>query len=209
MYKLFGEPGWGSALIEAQLQWYQLPFEFESVGDLFRSHGARERLTRVNPLAQIPTLVMPDGQVITESAAITLYLADITKSDELVPAADSPERCAFLRWLVFLIANIYPTFTYKDDPSRFVTDKSAQEDFSKNVGQYRSRLWKIVEEAVQTEQFPTNRSFSALDIYLCVMTRWQPGRDWFAQHCPAVYNIARRVDGHPKLMACWQHNFPE
>ncbi len=36
MYKLFGEPGWGSALIEAQLEWYQLPFEFESVGDLFR-----------------------------------------------------------------------------------------------------------------------------------------------------------------------------
>lgn len=208
MYTLFGEPGWGSALIEAQLEWYQLPFEFESVGDLFRSASARDRLSEVNPLAQIPTLVMPDGQVITESAAITLHLADITQSNELVPPAGSPERSAFLRWLIFLIANIYPTFTYNDEPSRFVSNKSAQDDFSKNVDQYRWRLWRIVEKAIQTRQYP-DLSFSALDIYLCVMTRWQPGRDWFAQHCPEVYNIARRVDAHPRLLTCWQHNFPE
>lgn len=151
---------------------------------------------------------MPDGKVITESAAITLHLADITKNNELVPATDSPERSAFLRWLVFLVANIYPTFTYNDDPSRFVSDTSAQEDFSDKVGQYRLRLWKIVEDAVQTGQLPINMPFSALDIYLCVMTRWQPGRDWFAQHCPEIYNIARRMDTHPKLTACWQHNFP-
>jgi hypothetical protein len=32
----------------------------------------------------------------------------------------APERAKFLRWLVFIVANIYPTFTYADDPSRFV-----------------------------------------------------------------------------------------
>src|SRR5262245_6605486 len=93
---LYGEPGWGSVLVEAQLEWLGLPYMFEAVGDLFESAEARERLRRVNPLAQIPTLVLPDGAVMTESAAITLYLADLTGRDDLVPGPGAPERAAFL-----------------------------------------------------------------------------------------------------------------
>src|SRR5262245_4684758 len=35
--RLFGEPGWGSSVVEAQLDWYGLPYDFERVGDLFKS----------------------------------------------------------------------------------------------------------------------------------------------------------------------------
>ncbi len=102
MYRLYGRPGWGSVIAEAQLAWYGLPFEFDEVGDLFESGEARMRLAKVNPLAQIPTLVLPDGGVMTESAAITLHLADImgagiAKADRLVPDAGDPSRPQFLR----------------------------------------------------------------------------------------------------------------
>ncbi len=40
-FRLFGEPGWGSVIVEAQLEWYGLEFEFERVGDLFESAEAR------------------------------------------------------------------------------------------------------------------------------------------------------------------------
>src|SRR5437868_13539616 len=111
-YTLWGRAGWGSAIVEAQLAWYGLPFRLEPVGDLLREPQARAALEKVNPLAQIPTLVMPDGAVMSESAAITLLLADITGQDSLVPGPRSAERANFLRWLVFIVANIYPTFTY-------------------------------------------------------------------------------------------------
>jgi GST-like protein len=35
MYRLFARPGWGSALVEAQLAWYGLPYEIENLDDLF------------------------------------------------------------------------------------------------------------------------------------------------------------------------------
>ena len=35
--RLFGEPGWGSAIVETQLVWYGLEHDFERVGDLFKS----------------------------------------------------------------------------------------------------------------------------------------------------------------------------
>ena len=84
-YKLYGRVGWGSTIVEAQLEWYGLPFDFEPVGDLIRSPDTRAKLEKVNPLAQVPTLVMPDGSVMSESAAITILLADLTGEDSLVP----------------------------------------------------------------------------------------------------------------------------
>jgi len=97
-YRLYGRAGWGSAIVEAQLAWYGLPYAFEPVGDLFKEPDARARLEKVNPLAQVPTLVLPDGTVMSESAAITLLLADITGRDSLVPGPQSAERASFLRW---------------------------------------------------------------------------------------------------------------
>ena len=124
-YVLHGRPGWGSAIVEAQLAWYGLPFRFVDSGDLLASAQAQERLRPLNPLAQVPVLELPDGQVMSESAAITLHLADLTGRDDLVPGPRQRERAAFLRWLVFLVANVYPTFTYGDLPERFVTTARA------------------------------------------------------------------------------------
>jgi len=89
-YTLYGRAGWGSTIVEAQLVWYELPFKFEPLGDLFKSPEARAKLEKVNPLAQVPTLVLPDGSVMSESAAITLLLADITGDDSLVPGPGAP-----------------------------------------------------------------------------------------------------------------------
>jgi GST-like protein len=206
MYRLFARPGWGSVLVETQLAWYGLPCEIEDVDDLFASAEARERLRPVNPLAQVPTLILPDGQVLTESAAITLHLADATRSADLVPGPDEEPRPAFLRWLVFLVANVYPTFTYADDPARFVEGEAAQRAFETNIGAYRQRLWRQVEAAAGAPWFLGPR-FSALDIYIAAMTRWQPRRSWFEENCPRLCAIALRADAEPRLDAIWRRNF--
>lgn len=206
-YTLWGRPGWGSALVEAQLDWYGLPYTYEAVDDLFKSPEARARLEKVNPLAQVPTLVLPDGSVMSESAAITLLLADITGQDSLVPGPGAPERAKFLRWLVFLVANIYPTFTYADDPSRFVSVGAARDPFRAATDAYAQRLWKQVEGAAGAPWFLGER-FSALDIYVGVMTRWRPRRGWFETETPRLFAIARRVDARPELVPVWQRNYP-
>jgi GST-like protein len=206
MYKLFARPGWGSTLVEAQLAWYGLPFELEDVDDLFASAAAREHLAAVNPMAQVPALVLPGGKVMTESAAITLHLADIAGRAALVPAAGEAERAKFLRWLIFLVANIYPTFTYIDDPTRFAPVQAAAQ-FAENVARYRESLWGMVEREAGEEWF-LGRRFSALDLYLAVMTRWRPRRAWFAARCPALHAIALRAEALPELAQVWQRNFP-
>jgi GST-like protein len=206
-YTLWGRAGWGSTMVEAQLVWYGLPYSFEAVGDLLREPDSRAALQKVNPLAQVPTLVLPDGQVMSESAAITLLLADIAGSEALVPGPAAPERASFLRWLVFIVANIYPTFTYADDPARFVSVNAARDPFRAATDAYAQRLWRQVETQARAPWFLGER-FSALDIYVGVMTRWRPKRGWFETETPKLFAIARRADAKPELADVWKRNFP-
>ena len=206
-YRLYGREGWGSAIVEAQLTWYGLPFTFETVGDLIRSPDARAKLEKVNPLAQVPTLVMPDGSVMSESAAITLLLADLTGKDSLVPGPLAPERGKFLRWVVFIVANIYPTFTYADDPARFISVDAARDPFRAATDAYAQRLWRQVDSHAGSPWFLGER-FSALDIYVDIMTRWRPKRGWFESEAPRLFAIARRADQVAELRPVWARNFP-
>ncbi|MEO1089443.1 MAG: glutathione S-transferase family protein [Pseudomonadota bacterium] len=203
---LYGRPGWGSVLIEAQLVWYGIPFTIAEVGDLFVEEAARQRLAEVNPLAQVPTVVDADGELLTESAAITLWLAERTASAELVPAPDAPERAQFLRWLVFLVANVYPTYTYVDDPARFVPDAAARSGFAQTVGDYRARLYAMLDGTAAMPWFLGER-FSALDLYVAAMSYWEPGRHWFAAEAPKLLAIARTTETLPKIAHVFERNF--
>jgi GST-like protein len=207
MYTLHGRHGWGSVLAEAQLEWYGLPYKFIEVGDLFQDSSARARLARLNPLGQVPVLMLPDGEVMTETAAITLHLADAAKSLDLVPDPTDPMRPRFLRWLVFIVANIYPTFTYGDVPERFVPDATAAKGFRARLDDYQKALWRMVEPEAQAPWFLGER-FSALDIYLCAMARWRPNRPWFEANAPKLVGAADRCAALPKLTPVWLRNYP-
>jgi GST-like protein len=206
-FTVFGRAGWGSAIVEAQLAWYGLPFTVEPVGDLLRDPPSRKKIEAINPLAQLPTVVCPDGTVMSESAAITLLLADLTGKNTLVPEPHSTGRAPFLRWLVFIVANIYPTFTYADVPSRFVEVEAAQAPFVKTLDAYRQNLWRQLESVAAGPWFLGER-FSALDLYIAVMTHWGPKRPWFETETPRLAAIARRADGLPQLAETWRRNWP-
>lgn len=205
-FTLYGRPGWGSVLVEPQLALYGFDYEMIDCGDLFGDEEARQRLAKVNPLMQVPTLVLPNGRIMTESAAITLHLADLAKSNKLVPSPDDPTRAEFLRWLIFLVASLYPTFAFGDVPTRFVADPEAAKDYKAKVCAYRESMWHMVEGAARAPWFLGDR-FSAIDLYLVAMTYWFPRREWFAAHAPKLTTIAKTTEGAPKLSEIWKRNF--
>ena len=206
MHTLYARPGWGSAIVELQLAHYAIPHEIIDLDDLFASESARARLAPLNPITQVPTLVLPSGEVLTESAAITLHLADLpTGRPTLVPPPGDPTRPAFLRWLVFMVANIYPTFTYADVPARFIDHEPARQPFRDKVDAYARRLWLQVEAAAQTPWF-TGPTLTAMDLYIAVMTQWRPNRVWFEPNTPRLFAIAKAVEALPEFAAVWQRN---
>jgi GST-like protein len=205
-YVLLVEKGWGSAIVEAMLTLAGLPYTAEPA-----NYGAsgpdRERLTSLNPLGQVPVLILPDGSAMTESAAMVLHIGDVAPAAGLVPPSDAPSRVAFLRWLVFLVAAVYPTFTYGDTPSRFVSGEAAGGELRASTDRQREALWRLVEGSIAPSPWWLGSQFTALDVYVAVMTQWRPRRAWFSENCPKLHAIAQAVDTRPELAAVWRRNF--
>ena len=202
-WRVFTARGWGSVLAEAVLSSAGIPYERDEV-DPSEPGPGRDRLRAANPLGQLPTVVLPDGAVLTESAAIVLHVAELVPEAGLAPPPGAPDRAAFLRWLVFLVAAVYPTFTYGDEPARWVT--TASDELRRSTDEHRKKLWKQLEGVAAGPWFLGER-FSALDIYIGVMTRWRPGRAWFAKSCPRLHAIAEAADGRPAIASLLAANF--
>jgi glutathione S-transferase len=67
---------------------------------------------RLNPMGKVPTLTDGDA-VVTETAAICLYLADRYGYGRLAPKVEDPARAAYLRWAVFSTAVLEPAYQTK------------------------------------------------------------------------------------------------
>jgi GST-like protein len=206
MYTLYGAPGWGSVIAEAALDLAALPYQVEDVKVTEPGPG-RDKLLALNPLGQVPTLVLPGGAIMTESAAIVLHVNDLAPAAGLVPPPDDALRPVFLRWLVFLVSQVYPTFTYYDFPARWVGGEAAQADMKERLGEYRKRLWRQFEGQAAASPWFLGERFSALDVYVWAMTRWQPKRAWFAAECPKLTAIATKADADSRLAKVQRRNF--
>jgi GST-like protein len=205
IHTLYGVPGWGSALAEAALTKAEVSFEFVDVDGFDRPGPARQKLLAINPLAQVPTLVLPNGEVLTESAAIMLHLSECFPLAGLAPPAGDVVRPAFLRRLVWLTAALYPTFTYADYPERWAP--SAPDELKASIARHRQELWLQWEHEVEPAPWVLGPRFSALDIYVATMSRWAPRRTWLDEHCPKLMSAARAADALPDLRPVWRRNF--
>ncbi|HET9626043.1 MAG TPA: cupin domain-containing protein [Kofleriaceae bacterium] len=202
-WKVLGTRGCGSVLVEAALTLAEIAYDREEV-DYEHPGPGRDRLRAVNPLGQVPAVILPDGAVMTESAAIVMYIDELVPAAGLLPRPGDPLRRDALRWLIFLVAAVYPTFTYGDDPAKWVGDAGPR--LRDATEAHRQSLWRQVEASVRGPWLLGAR-FSILDAYVAVMTHWRPRRAWFAEHCPKLAAIAAAADREPRLRALWAASF--
>ncbi|AGE94581.1 glutathione S-transferase family protein [Citrobacter farmeri] len=202
MIKVYGAPGWGSAISELMLTLADIPYRFVDVSGFNNEGPQRDLLQKINPLCQVPTLTLENGEVMTETAAIALMVLD--RRPDLAPPVESTERQQFQRLLIWLVANIYPTFTYADYPERWVPDAPAQ--LKKNCIEYRKSLYLWLNGQLSAEPYAFGEQLTLIDCYLCVMRTWGPGHDWFQGNTPNISAIADAVCQRAELRQVLKNN---
>lgn len=206
-FLVYGAKGSGSVPVEATLTLLGLPYEVVEA-PAWESDAERDKVATVNPLRQVPALVLPSGEVMTESAAILMWLAEQHPKARLAPPAGDPHRAAYLRWMTFIPAAIYSMFWVRDDPSRLAADEAAADLIKQRTAARIAECWRLMDAQATPRRYLLGDELGALDIYVAVVSRWTPRRRRFYQEAPKMSDVVRRVDAEPRLVDFWARRFP-
>jgi GST-like protein len=209
MYTLYGSRGSGSASTEAALAVIGAPCRIVETATWERK-DAYDDLLKINPLGQIPTLVLDDGTVLSESAAILIHLADTHPQSALLPPAASSARAQALRGLVFIAANCYAAIGIIDYPERWCTDPDEPTLQRLRAGA-RARLhryWEMFADLFPARSYLGGERLGALDILAAVVSKWSGARAHLQQARPALHEALSRVETHPQVAPVFARHWP-
>ena len=208
-YVLYGARGSGAAAVEMALVLADVRFSKVDAASWEASAG-RDELARVNPLLQIPTLVLPDGSIMTESAAILIHLGLVHAASGLLPASDA-KRAQVLRGLVYIAANCYAAIGVIDYPERWVDapDDATGERIRTGTKARLHHLWDVFADLFPAQPWLNGDMLGALDILATVVSRWSGARAHLASTRPAFSALLDNVEKDARLAPVFAAYWPK
>jgi glutathione S-transferase len=196
MYKLYGRANSGSFAVQVALEEIDAPYERIWVG---REFADVARFREVNPTGRVPALVLPDGTVMFESAAMLIHIALGHPDSQLAPKAGSSAHAVFLQWMVFLSANVYESvlrmyysarYSARGEPDAEAIRQQGSADFCTHLGIIGRSLGPYVLGA----------DYSIADIYLYMLASWYPGeRSDLLARVPELEAHGKLVSARPAV----------
>jgi GST-like protein len=211
MYTLYGKKGSGSASTQIALDIAGAPYRIVETAS-WEPNEAFQELLKVNPLGQIPTLVLPEGGALSESAAILIHLGEAHPRSGLLP--ESPvARAQAVRGLVFIAANCYCAISIIDFPERWCADADSDDAVKERIrAGTRARLhkhWEMFADLFAARPFLGGESLGALDILAAVVSKWAGTRKHLEEQRPAFYATLLRIEAHPNVAAVFAQHWPK
>ncbi len=209
-YVLYTARRSGAASVEVMLGALGLDFELKDATPWSDPPGpCFDELKTVNPLGQLPTLVTPGGEILTESVAVLWTLME-RHPGAWVPPPSSTGRATCLRWMSFAASTVYAAVGVADYPARWTTSRSpAARAAVERAAVARMKLgWDIVAAAFpQEDGFLLGPRPFVCDVYLANLSRWWKMRDYLAEAQPAFAALMARVDALPEVAPVWRRHW--
>ncbi len=203
-YRLFNRVGSGGFVVEAALALAGADFELDEL-DSKPGTPLPDSFREVNAWGQVPTLILPDGSTMTETAAILIHLALSHRDVELAPAPGTPAHGQFLRWLVFANVNVYEAILRRIYPHRYTSDPDAHEATRKSAKVRAKEALAVLDGAVGDGPFLLGEKMCLADVYVAMLFIWcSDGTD--------EPNLARLADGVRRdavVGPLWRRHFGE
>lgn len=184
MYTVYTIPGSCSSGIVVLLERLQLeytPVKREDVDDY----------ASIVPTNQVPALKTEDGQIITEGAAIVLYLLE--KHNSTMLPDDLSQKAEFLRWLMFDYATMHPAYS-KMLAVKFKA-KMDEEERTNVLGQLAegvSAMWAILDKKLEDSKFIVGDQPTVVDYLATIYSSW--GNNFPGTHITMGDNVERMID---------------
>jgi glutathione S-transferase len=164
------------------------PYELKFV-DMMKGDNKAPEIVALNPMGKLPILTDGDA-VVTEAAAICLYLADRYAAGRLAPPLDDPKRATYLRWSLFAPSVIEPGSLAKLSKWEFKPGQAGWGDYDTMV--------KAMEVALEGRDFILGDTFSMADVIFGGTLRYML-RFKMAEPRPLFTAYVERLNQRPAL----------
>jgi len=199
--QLHYHPGNASMTPHLLLRELDVPFELVYVDRAAGMHKSPGYL-KLNPNGLIPVLV-DDGLVLYETAAIVLHLCDMHPQAGLAPAVGTADRAQFYKWLVWLSSTVQAMM-----PHYFYSDRMVAPGNAIGAAEVRSaaeaKLETLLDQidtqlAAHGGPWFLGERFSALDPYAFMLCRWTRGMQRPARTLPHIGPWLQRMLARPAV----------
>ena len=197
MYELHYYPGNASFAPHVVLRELGLPFRLALVDRENNVHKGAAYL-KLNPTGRIPVLVN-GTDVLFETVAICLHLAEQAPEAGLVPEIDDPERAKFLQWLIFMTNTVQPDILMYYYNARYTTDPEGGAAVQKAAARRLMEWFAILENALGTGPYFLGTRYTLLDIYLTMLARWGRNLPHPPRDMAKISALARKVLARPAV----------
>lgn len=204
-YRLYGAKRSGAVMVELALAEIGVEYEFVQTR-LGKGAKDSDPYLVVNPTGKLPALETPDGEILTESAAILLTLAERHPAAGLLPRRRGRARAKAVRWTVFVAAEIYPMIEIVDYPERFVEKEATRALRERARTRIRDR-WLAVESAISGDPWLDVRGPSIADLAIANVSQWSIGKRWRQTNCQAIDQIATALSRRDNTRSIWELHF--
>jgi len=185
---LYHHPFSRASTVVWMLEEIGIDYELRFVDLRAGAHKAPE-LVALNPMGKLP--ILADGaQIVTEVAAIGLYLADRYALGRLAPTPDDPQRGTYLRWSLFAPSVIEPGSMAK---ANGWTAKPSQAGWGTH-----DAMLEAIEFAIHGRDFLLGDQFSMADVIFGGTVRYML-RFKMLDATPTLTAYSERLDARPAL----------
>tara|TARA_Y100000588_G_C14045884_1_gene834958 strand:- start:293 stop:988 length:696 start_codon:yes stop_codon:yes gene_type:complete len=172
MYTLYHQDGTRSGAALLALAEGELVYEVRDV-DISAYDHQREEFLKINPRGLIPTLLTDTGEVICETAAIMMYVADRHQLTELAPLAQESGRGALHDWLFYHVGEVQEAGKRNAYSNRYSTDIADASRIRDKATQTLLERWQIVDKHLaENGPYHLGERFSVVDLYLAITAAW-------------------------------------
>jgi GST-like protein len=194
-FTLYGRPGSGSLAVQVALEEIGVPYERIWVGT---EPAELARYKELNPTGKVPALVLPDGTLMFESAAMLIHLALLNPDAKLAPQPGTTRHAAFLQWMCFLSANVYEAVLRIYYSARYSPRGEADANVIREQGtaDFVNHVSLIVRSL---NPYVLGAEYSIADAYLYMLASWYPDRSELNSRLPALAAHGAKVAARPAI----------
>lgn len=186
------------------IKWAELDIEVE----VMPSGGSRlPAYLAINPHGKVPALVLDDGHILTEAAAILPLLAELTPAVGL-GGADRIERARVAEALGFMIGEVHSDWTPHFAPERFMADGARYPELERATFERLAPQYAFLEAAMADRSWLLFGRRTIADAYLYMLARTADMMPGQLETYPQLAAFRARLNVDPGVVAALAEQEP-